>query len=129
MPGFASNDQMIQAMSNGQTWKTSWGKNFNPTAAAVANEWHTLFRGGGNPGADAIFDAGTNLTFQAVKDNTTSAAAMQHGGNVQPTYYKYLQSLHAVTAAATVSRCNRILSCYNSNHNYCSSYNKYIRAI
>lgn len=109
MPGFASNDQIISAMSNGQSWKTSWGKNMNPTAAAVANEWHTLFRGAGNPGADAIFDAGSNLTFQAVKDNTTSAASMQHGGNVQPTYYKYLSSLHAVTAAATVAPCTLAL--------------------
>ena len=109
MPGFSSNDQIIQAMSNGQTFKTSWGKNFNPTAAAVANEWHTLFRGAGNPGADAIFDAGTNLLFQAVKDNTTNAASMQHGGNVQSTYYKYLASLHAVTAAATVAPCTMAL--------------------
>lgn len=109
MPGFASNDQLIQAMSNGQTFKTSWGKNFNPTAAAVANEWHTLFRGAGNPGADAIFDAGTNLLFQAVKDNTTNAASMQHGGNVQTSFYKYLQSLHAVTAAATVAPCTMAL--------------------
>lgn len=109
MPEFSSNDQIIQAMSNGQTFKTSWGKNFNPTAAAVANEWHTLFRGAGNPGADAIFDAGTNLLFQAVKDNTTNAASMQHGGNVQSTYYKFLQSLHAVTAAATVAPCTMAL--------------------
>jgi len=109
MPGFSSNDQIIQAMSNGQTFKTSWGKNFNPTAAAVANEWHTLFRGAGNPGSDAIFDVGTNLLFQAVKDNTTSAASMQHGGNVQSTYYKYLASLHAVTAAATVAPCTLAL--------------------
>jgi hypothetical protein len=73
----------------------------NPTAAAVANEWHTLFRGNGNPGPDAIFDAGTNLTFQAVKDTTTNAATIPHGGNVQPTYYKYLLSGSAVSAAAT----------------------------
>ena len=71
---FQSNDQVIAAMSNGQTWKASWGKNFNPTAAAVANEWHTLFRGAGNPPADAIFDAGSNLTSQPVTDVTTSAA-------------------------------------------------------
>lgn len=102
MPGFSSNDQIINAMANGQTFRTNWGKNFNPTAAAVANEWHTLFRGAGNPGADAIFNTGTNLTFQAVKDNTASAGAMQHGGNVQPTYYKYLLSGAAVSAAATV---------------------------
>jgi hypothetical protein len=101
MPGFSSNDQIIQALCAGQQWNASWTKNFNPTAAAVANEWHTMFRGGGNPGADAIFDAGANLTFQAVEDTTASAASIQHGGNVQPTYYKYLLSGHAVTAAAT----------------------------
>lgn len=109
MPGFSSNDQIIQAMSNGQSFKCSWGKNFNPTTTAVANEWHTLFRGGGNPPADALFNTGTNLLFQAVKDNTANAASMQHGGNVQPTYYKYLQSLHAVTAAATVAPCTLAL--------------------
>lgn len=103
MAGIASHDQLINAMSNGQMFKQTWGKNFNPTTAAVANEYHTLFRGGGNPGADAIFDAGSNLTFQAVKDNTTSAGAIQHGGNVQASsFYKYLLSATAVSAAATV---------------------------
>jgi hypothetical protein len=102
MPGFASNDQIIEALSLGQKFDATFGKNFNPTAAAVANEWHTLFRGAGNPPADAIFNAGTNLTFQPVEDSTASAGALQHGGNVQPTYYKHLLSGHAVTAAATV---------------------------
>ncbi len=102
MPGFSSFDQIIQANANGQGFKATWGKNFNPTAAAVANEYHTLFRGAGNPGADAIFNAGTALTFQSVLDSTTSAGTIQHGGNVQPTYYKYLQSLAAQSAAATV---------------------------
>jgi len=103
MPGFASEDQFLQALSNGQVFNAEWGKNFNPTAAAVANEWHTLFRGAGNPGADAIFNAGTNLLFQAVKDNTASAGAIQHGGNVQASnFYKYLMSGSAVSAAATV---------------------------
>lgn len=102
MSGFSSFDQIIQANANGQGFKATWGKNFNPTAAAVANEYHTLFRGAGNPGADAIFNAGTALTFQPVLDSTTNAGTIQHGGNVQPTYYKYLQSLAAQSAAATV---------------------------
>lgn len=105
MPGFSSSDAITSALSNGQTFKANWGKAFNPTAAAVANEWHTLFRGAGNPGADAIFDAGSNLTFQAVKDTTTNAASIQHGGNVQPTYYKYLLNGSCVSAAATVVPC------------------------
>jgi hypothetical protein len=102
MPGISSNDQLINALSLGQTFRSNWGKQFNPTTAAVANEWHTLFRGGGNPAADAIFNAGTALLFQAVKDNTASAGSIQHGGNVQSTYYKYLLSGAAVSAAATV---------------------------
>jgi len=103
MPGFASEDQFLQALSNGQVFNAEWGKNFNPTAAAVANEWHTLFRGAGNPGADALFNTGTNLLFQAVKDNTANASSIQHGGNVQASnFYKYLMSGSAVSAAATV---------------------------
>lgn len=102
MAGISSFDQLIAANANGQTFKATWGKNFNPTAAAVANEFHTLFRGAGNPAADAIFNAGTALLFQGVTDTTASAGSIQHGGNVQPTYYKYLQSLAAQSAAATV---------------------------
>lgn len=105
MPGFSSTDQITAALSAGQRWRTDWSKNFNPTAAAVANEWHTLFRGAGNPGADALFNTGTNLAFQAVKDNTASAGAVQHGGAVQPTYYKYLLNASCVSAAATVCPC------------------------
>lgn len=102
MPGFSSYDQLVSAMSNGQTFKAMFGKNFNPTAAAVANEWHTLFRGAGNPPADAIFNAGTALAFQGVKDSTASAGALPHGGAVQPTYYKYILNGSCVSAAATV---------------------------
>lgn len=102
MPGFSSNDQIIAAMAAGQTFKATWGKNFNPTTAAVANEYHTLFRGAGNPAADALFNTGTNLLFQSVEDSTTSAGAIPHGGSVQTTYYKYLLSGSAVSAAATV---------------------------
>lgn len=102
MPGIASNDQLIDALAKGQTFRSNWGKNFNPTLAAVANEWHTLFRGAGNPQADALFNTGTNLAFQPVKDNTASAGAMPHGGNVQPSFYKYLLSGSSVSAAATV---------------------------
>ena len=101
MAGFTSQNQIIQAQTSGQTWRADWSKNMNPTAAAVANEWHTLFRGNGNPGPDAIFDAGSALAFQAVKDNTTSASTIQSGGNVQPTYNKFLLSGSAVSAAAT----------------------------
>ena len=109
MPGFSSNDQIIEALSLGQKWDANWSKNTAPTTVAIANEWATLFRGAGNPPADALYNTGTNLTFQAVKDTTANAASIPHGGNVQPTYYKYLLSGHAVTAAATVAPCTLAL--------------------
>ena len=109
MPGIASHDQLVNALSNGQSFRSIWGKNFNPTAAAVANEWHTLFRGAGNPGADALLNTGTDLAVHAVRDNTANAAAMQHGGNVQPSFYKYLMSGSARSAAATVVPCTLAL--------------------
>lgn len=101
MPGFSSSDAIVNALTQGQTFKTNWTKQFNPTTAAVAGEVHTLFRGAGNPGSDAIFNAGTALTFQGVTDTTTNAGSMQHGGDVQPTYYKSLAAASAVTSAAT----------------------------
>lgn len=107
---FSSNDQIIQALSNGQTWRADWTKNMNPTAAAVANECHLLARGNGNPAPDAIFDAGTNLAFQAVKDTTTNANSILHGGNIQDSgYTKHILNASAVTAAATVAPATLVL--------------------
>lgn len=109
MPGLSSWDQFNAAVGAGQVWRSIFGKNFNPTAAAVANEWHTLFRGAGNPQADAIFDAGTNLAFQPVRNTLASAGAIVPGGDVQPTAYKYLSSGSIVSAAATVAPCTAAL--------------------
>lgn len=107
---FNSNDQIIQAITNGQYWRADWTKNMNPTAAAVANECHLLARGNGNPSPDAIFDAGANLTFQAVKDTTTSAGSILHGGDVQASgYTKHILNAQAVTSAATVAPATLVL--------------------
>lgn len=105
MAGFTSKDHEINCMSAlGQRWDQPFSKQFNPTAAAVANEWHTLFRGGGYPQADAIFDAGTNLLFQSVCDQTTNAGCINHGGNIGAAGddFKVLTAGYAVSAAATV---------------------------
>lgn len=101
MAGFSSSDAIVNALSAGQTYKANWSKQFNPTTAAVAGEVHTLFRGAGNPPADALFNTGSSLLFQGVSDTTTSASSIQHGGNVQPTYYKSLAAASGVTSAAT----------------------------
>lgn len=105
MAGFTSKDDEINQMSaNGRVWRQQFSKQFNPTAPAVAQEWHTLFRGGGFPQADAIFDTGTNLVFQSLCDQTTNAGCLYHGGNVGAAGdgYKTLTAGYAVTAAGTV---------------------------
>lgn len=105
MSGFTSFDHQIAQVSGlSKRWHAQFSKQFNPTAAAVANEWHTLFRGGGNPQADALFDAGTNLQFQSVFDVSTNAGCIQHGGNVGANGddFKTLMAGIANTAAATV---------------------------
>ena len=106
MAGFTSNDSLINAISSlGQYFSAPFSKQFNPTAAAVANEWHSFARGGGQPQADAIFDVGTNLQFQSVFDVTASAGCIQHGGDVDATNgagFKTLLSAYGVTGAATV---------------------------
>lgn len=103
--GFSSMDDFINAVSvNGQFKRTDWNKNFLPTSAAVAGEWHCLANGAGNPAAATIFNTGTNLAFQAVDDTVVSAGGIQHGGNVSPAT-KHIINASAYTAAATVAPC------------------------
>lgn len=109
MAGFQSQDNIINALSNGQSFRYDWNKSMNPTTAAIAGEFHMTARGNGNPGPDALFDTGANLTFIGVEDGTTSASSIPHGGNVQPTYYKSLANMSAFTAAATTAPCVGIL--------------------
>lgn len=101
MAGSSSYDDFIQeATVNGKSFRQDWNKNMLPTTAAVAGEWSFLARGGGNPGADALFNTGSNLTFQPVTDSTSNASSIQHGGAVSPDY-KYLMNASAFSAAAT----------------------------
>ena len=93
-------DFISEVTVNGQFWRTDWNKLMNPTTAAVAGEWHSLFRGAGNPGADAVLNTGTNLAFQQLKDTTTNATGIPHGGNVSP-YTKHLINASAFSASAT----------------------------
>lgn len=101
MAGFSSMDDLVnEVTTNGKFWRQDWNKNMLPTTAAVAGEWSMLARGGGNPGADAIFNTGSNLTFQSVTNATASAGSIQHGGDVSPDYKRILNA-SAFTAAAT----------------------------
>jgi hypothetical protein len=100
--------QMIQSwndiysnIANGRSYRFNWTKNFNPTTAATASETHVLTRGTGNPGADSLFNTGTNLTFQAVLNSTSGASSIPYGPDVEPTYYRQLLSASAYSVAAT----------------------------
>lgn len=108
MAGFTSKDNEINSMSAlGKTFQAKFSKQFNPTAAAVANEWHTLFRGGGMPQADAIFDTGALGLFNSVCDQLVGANGIWHGGNVGAAGddFKTLCAAYAVTAAGTTVPC------------------------
>jgi hypothetical protein len=109
MAGFGGLDDLInEATTNGKTFRQDWTKNMLPTTVAIANEASFLARGAGSPGADALFNTGTNLLFQQVKDTTTNAASIPHGGDVSPDY-KYLLNASTFTAAATVAPCIMML--------------------
>ena len=108
MAGFTSKDNEIAQMSGlGKTYQSKFSKQFNPTAAAVANEWHGMFRGGGMPQADAIFDTGTTLVMQSLCDQITNAGNLYHGGNIGAAGddFKTLVSGYGVTAASTTVPC------------------------
>ena len=87
-----------------QKYRSDWNKNFLPTTPAGAGEWFCLARGGGNPGSDSIYNAGTNLLFQPVSDTNAGSGGILHGGNVSP-YYKSVVNSSAFTSAATVAPC------------------------
>lgn len=107
MAGFTSQDDMINAIStDGKFYRADWNKLTFATTAQTAGVWYSLFRGGGNPPADTILGTGTNLAFQALRDDTTNATGIQHGGDVGAgAGFKHLLTAAAQTAAATTAPC------------------------
>lgn len=104
MAGFTSQDDLLNRVSTeGKFYRADWQKSTFATTAHTAGMWYSLFRGGGNPPADAILGTGTNLAFQALTDATANATGIQHGGNVGN--YKVLLNAAAQTAAATTAPC------------------------
>lgn len=103
--GFSSMDDIVSKVStDGQFLRIDWNKNFLPTTAAVAGEWHCLVKGTGNPATGSIYNSGTNLAFQAASETLTNAGGIPHGGNVS-TATKHILNASAFTAAATTAPC------------------------
>jgi hypothetical protein len=111
MAGFTSQDDLInQITTNGKFYRADWQKSTFATTAHTAGLWYSLFRGGGNPAADTILGTGTNLAFQALRDDTTNATGIPHGGDVGGgTGFKVLLNAAAQTAAATTAPCTLML--------------------
>ena len=107
MAGFTSQDNLINEVStNGKFYRADWQKSTFATTAHTAGLWYSLFRGGGNPAADTILGTGTNLAFQALRDDTTNATGIPHGGDVGAgTGFKTILTAAAQTAAATTAPC------------------------
>lgn len=103
--GFSSLDDFINKVSaSGQFYRADYNKNFLPTTAAVAGEWHCLVNGAGNPAAGTIYNTGTNLAFQATSDSIAGAGGIPHGGNVSPNT-KHIVNVSAFTASVSTAPC------------------------
>lgn len=88
-------NDIINAMSAGQSVRTEWNKIFGGSAATAGRAYD--FSGlTGNPTANTW--SGTALAFQETDD--TTAWAIPHGGNVS-TLVKHLLNTGAITTAAT----------------------------
>ena len=98
-----------QITTNGKFYRADFNKLMNPTAAAVAGEWHSMARGAGSPPADAIFNAGTALVQQQVFDQTTSGGSMPHGGNVGSAGDGFKVALNAAAFSAATTTMPAVL--------------------
>lgn len=83
-----SQDQLISALTAGQTYRSDWNKLALPTTAQVAGQWYNLAAGSGLPIQNSVIGAGTNLTFQAVSESTSIAATTAAlGGSIAGTVF------------------------------------------
>jgi len=69
-----SQDQLINALTSGTSFRSDWNKNALGVTAQVAGQWYDLGKGGGNPALDAVIGSGVNLTWQQVTSATTVTA-------------------------------------------------------
>lgn len=83
-----SMDDLIAAMSAGQSYRSDWNKNALPVTAQVVGQWYDLSTGGGNPMQNSIIGASANLTHQAVTETTSvTAASGALGGSIATTVF------------------------------------------
>ena len=69
-----SMDQIISALTSGQTSRTDWQKLALPTTAWTAGNWYDLSQSGGSPSNNSIIGSSANLAHQVITDTTTTTA-------------------------------------------------------
>ncbi len=86
---FSSMDDIINAISAlGQFYRSDYNKNSPNIAAATQGCWYDMSLGAGAPMMNSILGGGTNLTFQALTETTTTTAATGAlGGNISTTTF------------------------------------------
>jgi hypothetical protein len=98
--GFTSYDDFINEITtNSKFRRVDWNKLTFGTTNHTGGTWYSLLGGGGNPTANTLLGAGTNLAFQSLSETTANAGSILHGGNVSPDT-KHLLSGSAFTASA-----------------------------
>lgn len=90
-----SQDQLVAALSAGQTWRSDWNK-ITGASAYTAGRWYDFSLLAGTPVANTF--SGTALNAQVPSE--TSGFGLYHGGNVS-TNIKHLLNSGVVTAVAT----------------------------
>lgn len=97
-------EDILNATANGRSRRIDWNKNMLPTTAATAGESSFLARGAGNPGADTLYNTGTNLAFQPVTGSTSGSGGIPIGDSVAP-YHRQIINASAMSVAATTAPC------------------------
>lgn len=95
--GISTYDDIIALLGAGRKAQGIWSKGH--TTAPVANNWMDMWPVGGAPAAGAY--GGTALTAKQFSDTTTGSLYM--GGNVNPTFLKYVLGGWAFASAGTPS--------------------------
>lgn len=81
-------DQLVSAITAGQSYRSDWNKNALPTTAQVAGQWYDLSTGAGNPSVNAVIGSTTNLTHQAITETvSTTAATAATSGSISTTTF------------------------------------------
>ena len=83
-----SQDDLIAALSAGQTFTLLCNKNSLPVTTEAAGVWYDYSKAAGMPMQDSLIGSGTNLTFQAVSEGQqTTAQSAALGGSISGTTF------------------------------------------